>query len=497
MVIDIAALLTQVRHALQTGQAPNAEKLCRAVLAEIPDHPQLLHMLGLSLALQHEYHEALNIIEKAAQLQPGNEQALFDLAHTLHKANRSDEAVVVYRRVMKLVPAWSAPWINLGSLLISQDKAEEAIDLLQRGLLCFPNDADLANTLGNAFGKLGYYQEALDAYRKSARLAPTRPDILHNQSYALYLLGDHATALTVAKEGLHLSPEHLSLKVLAGDILCQYRPTQYSASLADLLVTALKEGWSETAALSSSAWHLLELAPEYEEWPNPISAHPLLLTTLRYGLVNHPHWETRLTDLRKQWLSDALSNISFSVEQFEILTALAEQCFHNEYAFTLSAVEESQLDLLTECMSKETLAGQTLHSALAIYAAYRPLITLPPTLLKRDHLPPHLDKLFRQQVSELQEEAEIATTLPGLTPIDQGLSSRVQQQYEESPYPRWNSARLLAPSGTPSQAMTALFPYHAPFTLPNSPKILIAGTEVPSVFRLPRGGVHATSFSPC
>ncbi|MGD9788642.1 MAG: tetratricopeptide repeat protein [Sulfuricellaceae bacterium] len=472
--MDITALLAQTRHAMQTGQLAEAENLCRTAHESAPMDPSVLHMLGLALALRHDYDEALPLLERAVQLQPGEPEFLFDLARAQHNAGKDDEAMAAYRQTIKLAPAWPAPWINLASLLLNHARAAEAVDLLQRALQRIPEDADLSNTLGNALGRLGYHQEALAAYRQSAQLAPARPDILHNQAYTHHRLGEHAAALAVVMEGLSQSPEHLGLKVLAGNILCQYRPAHYMPSHANLLATALKEGWSETTALSSAAWDLLGLVPGHGLEPQ--QPHPLLLSVLRHGLVNHPWWEIRLTDLRKQWLGDVLGAPHFPSEQLELATALAEQCFHNEYVFTLTAEEKQQLDLLAKHLSQRGFAGEKLHGALAVYAAYRPLATLSAQLPQRQALPPCLDELFHQQVSAPQEEAEIASALPRLTPIAQGLSERVQQQYEENPYPRWNSVPLLAPTGSPNQAMVALFPDHAPFSLPASPKILIAGT---------------------
>ena len=41
------------------------------------------------------------------------------------------------------------------------------------------------------------------------------------------------------------------------------------------------------------------------------------------------------------------------------------------------------------------------------------------------------------QVSDYAEERRLAATMPVLTPIGDGVSSAVREQYEENPYPRW------------------------------------------------------------
>jgi tetratricopeptide (TPR) repeat protein/SAM-dependent methyltransferase len=510
MELNIETLLTQAREAIQSNHLQEAGDICRAALAMAPDHPGTLHMAGLALALQHEPRQALPYLQRAAQLQPSTPEFLFDLAHLLRDMDELEEAASHYRRTMKLAPAWAAPWINLGSVLIDQGKPEEAIDLLQRGIKIFPGDADLANALGNALGRKGYHQEALTAYRQAALHAPARVDILHNQAYTLHTLGNHAGALALVTEGLRLSPGDVSLKMLAGSILQQYRPQHPTPDLSNLLSTALAEGWAETAALSSTGWHLLELDPEFSraatdpgQWAEGgefLPSHPLLLSLLRNGLVNHPHWEIRLTQLRKALLDDASASRPLSPDRFELAEALAEQCFHNEYLFAQTEDEENKIGTLAQRISDGALPEEALQAAIAAYAAYRPLNTLPAATLLGESLLTPLAPLFQQQVFEPQEEARIAASLSSLTPIDPGLSHQVRQQYEENPYPRWKTVPLLRPVGSPNRTLAALFPGHTPFSLPESPKILIAGTgtglnAILTARRFPKADILAIDLS--
>src|SRR4029078_10897242 len=51
--------------------------------------------------------------------------------------------------------------------------------------------------------------------------------------------------------------------------------------------------------------------------------------------------------------------------------------------------------------------------------------------------------VMRQQISEQREEIALRETIRHLTPIADGVTAQVRQQYEENPYPRW--ASLAAP----------------------------------------------------
>ena len=50
---------------------------------------------------------------------------------------------------------------------------------------------------------------------------------------------------------------------------------------------------------------------------------------------------------------------------------------------------------------------------------------------------PAIDGLLTQQVRDPARERELRDSIPRLTPIEDEVSQRVQQQYEENPYPRW------------------------------------------------------------
>ena len=75
---------------------------------------------------------------------------------------------------------------------------------------------------------------------------------------------------------------------------------------------------------------------------------------------------------------------------------------------------------------------------LAALAMYLPLHALPgaDALLARTW-PPALDEVLTQQLREPRQELALRSTIARLTPIDDDVSLRVQQQYEENPYPRW------------------------------------------------------------
>jgi 2-polyprenyl-3-methyl-5-hydroxy-6-metoxy-1,4-benzoquinol methylase len=123
-------------------------------------------------------------------------------------------------------------------------------------------------------------------------------------------------------------------------------------------------------------------------------------------------------------------------------SALARQCFINEYVYSYSNDEVDRARLLRENVV-EALESGTAISPLSVIAvaAYFPLYALPhiETILHRSW-PESVVALLVQQVKEPLQERESRASVRRLTTVDDEVSRLVQEQYEENPFPRWVKA---------------------------------------------------------
>jgi len=119
--------------------------------------------------------------------------------------------------------------------------------------------------------------------------------------------------------------------------------------------------------------------------------------------------------------------------------SIAIQCFITEYVFSLTDRELAAAQVARERVAAALASGAEIAPILLVaVAAYIPLAMLPASekLLIRKW-PAAIDRLLDQQVREPLKERELEPSIPRLTPIEDRVSRLVQEQYEESPYPRW------------------------------------------------------------
>jgi 2-polyprenyl-3-methyl-5-hydroxy-6-metoxy-1,4-benzoquinol methylase len=147
----------------------------------------------------------------------------------------------------------------------------------------------------------------------------------------------------------------------------------------------------------------------------------------------------RFLTMARRALLEAASEMIESGDGIGFYSALARQCFINEYVFAVAADEGRKASDLRNLLSAALTADAPVPVLwLVAVAAYFPLHSLPLSarLLERSW-PEEIVTLLTQQVREPAEERRIGATVPRLTEIEDDVSLLVQRQYEENPYPRW------------------------------------------------------------
>jgi hypothetical protein len=166
-----------------------------------------------------------------------------------------------------------------------------------------------------------------------------------------------------------------------------------------------------------------------------LSELPLLLKLMSVCPLPDLDMENLFRELRSSLLL-SISDVTSSPEELEFQSALALQCFTNEYIYSQSEHEGEALVAL-EVAVKQVLSNgeQPSPQSILCLASYRPLnqYEWSSSLLITDEI----EDVFTRQVLEPNQEAKFKTVLPVLDDITDEVSSKVRGQYEVSPYPRW------------------------------------------------------------
>ncbi|MBT7943685.1 MAG: class I SAM-dependent methyltransferase [Alphaproteobacteria bacterium] len=188
--------------------------------------------------------------------------------------------------------------------------------------------------------------------------------------------------------------------------------------------------------------------------------------------------ERMLTFLRRAMLRDTLSGKT-EEKGWEFSTALARQCFANEYIFSETTEEKTAVEHLERQI--EALVEKKLGvppSLVVALAAYRPLYKFSwAQELSERKWAGTLKQVIELQISEPLEEQSLRQQIPRLTAIEGTVSQSVRQQYEENPYPRWVKT-AVRDKGLAIRAVLHGSPLRldlGDYASPEEPEILVAG----------------------
>lgn len=264
--------------------------------------------------------------------------------------------------------------------------------------------------------------DAARAYKRLLQLKPDHAQAANNLGLVLLALGRRAEAAAYFAQALTLVPQ----------LFKQY--TAVSETLAAVL-PPMGEAMRRARAIWPTRLAVDRLFTEKDF--AAVRENPLLLCMLESVPARDFGLELVLTALRSALLAAADNAGDDSALIF--CCTLAKQCFIDEYVFAVTPEEDAQVERLMAALDTALSAGTTIAPMrLATLAMYRPLHAMPfADALLTVAWPPPLDAVVTQQLREPRQELALRSTMTRLTQIDDGVSLRVQQQYEENPYPRW------------------------------------------------------------
>ena len=484
MELTLEQALQKGIEAHKAGQVQEADRYYTTILKAQPKHSDANHNMGVLAVGVGKVEEALPFFKTALEANPSTAQFWLSYIDALIKLDRMADAKAVLDqakskgakgdgfdqledRLKAFVPTFEngaleeeppedqlKPVINLYKQGQYQEAQTQALQLVKH----FPNSFNLYNIIGAANNGLGNLEEAIEGYKKALSIKPNYSEAYNNMGIAL-------------KGTIFKKPNGALQKTIVSllDTGRYVRPSEIFTAAISLL------------KLEPTLQKHLQLGDD-EIMRNPLgiisdlSEFSLLCKLMNVCPLPDLELERLLTKLRCSILLNISSLKEVSPKLLGFQSALALQCFTNEYIYKHTEEEEQNLQALEKIVKKifknnqqpspQTVLALASYKALNQYKWYT-------TLAITDEI----KEVFIRQVEEPNEEEKLKQDLPILKEITDGVSSKVRAQYEESPYPRWVNLQLpLKPMSISKVVDTIKLKLHNnKITEIAKPEILIAG----------------------
>ena len=171
------AAMARAENALREDRMEEAEKILKELLAENPDNPRALRMLGNIAMEAHRFRAARQMLERATELAPGVALGWIDLANVYLKRDRYDEALEKVQRAIDLDPAFAHSYVVRGNILTRAQRHEESLIAYQEALDVSPMNVGALSGMGHVLKTIGRQEEAIDVYRKCIQVQPAYGEV--------------------------------------------------------------------------------------------------------------------------------------------------------------------------------------------------------------------------------------------------------------------------------------------------------------------------------
>ena len=406
------------------GQLQQALKQAKALVQQFPMSLVLYNIQGAVLQELGQLDLSIDAYNKALAIEPNYADAYYNMGMALQRQGKLEKAIKAYNKTLAIKPDYAEAYNNVGVILQDQGKREEAIEAYIRALSINPDYAEAYNNIGNSLKGIVFKKSNPDLQKIISLLLDQRTRVRPN---------DIASA---AISLLRLEPK-----------LQKHLQTDTSDKTRQ--------------ALQQTVLDLSEL--------------PLLLKLMGICPLADLGLEALLKEVRAGILS-ALPSLEGTSDILAFQSALALQCFTNEYIYDQSKDEKKAVEALEVSIEASLFKGEKPSpQAILCLASYKALHEYKWCDLLSDSSDIH--QVFTRQVSEPRQEVQLKSNMPILEKITDDVSVRVQAQYEDNPYPRWVNLGLpLNPepiSKVIAQAKIKLFDNE--ICEVSTPDILIAG----------------------
>ena len=477
--LSVERSLMKAKSCIKKGDIAEAQKLYETILQNFSNNIRAqqglatLNKIVQSNVIQHPPQEAFS--QLVSLYNQGQMAAVIDQAKSITSqypgayivwnilgASRAqigmlDEAIEAYQKCISLKPDFAEAYSNMGVALKNQSKLDEAIEAYQKSLSLNSKNAGVYYNLAFALTKKGKFDEAIQTYKKSIILKPDYTDSYNNLGNILQDQGKFEEAIETYITALSFKPGYSEVYFNIGSCLKGITFNKKNSDLQKVITSLLnKKTLVRPNDLSNAAISLLKLEPKLKtylgsknigdeclkiiEVIKDLSNFPLLLKLMSVCPITDIEFEYLLRRIRSGLLSE-ISYLSNKTEILKFQSALALQCFTNEYIYNQNEYEDKALEGLEELVKLTIKKNeQPKPQFILCLASYKPLNHY--DWYNQLHVSSEIEDVFTRQVIEPEQEKDLKCELPLLQKINNKTSSKVRTQYELNPYPRWINLRL-------------------------------------------------------
>jgi predicted O-linked N-acetylglucosamine transferase (SPINDLY family) len=235
------ALASAVAHH-RAGRLQEADALYRRILADVPDHPDCLHLVGYIEYQQGRHESAAEWIRQAIRQNDRVPSFHHHLGLALRALGRREEAASALRMAVILDPRAPGVSLDLGLTLLEMGTTDAAVDALRAELACAPHNRSALLNLGVALYRQEKLDEAKACFQRLVDVDPGYAAAWNNLAGMHLEHGEIEAAVAGYDHAIGLDANYAT--AYSNRLMCE----QYRATVTPENLLTLSQGWDDRYA---------------------------------------------------------------------------------------------------------------------------------------------------------------------------------------------------------------------------------------------------------
>ena len=450
---------------------------------------ELISILNLGSAyyeLKH-YEKSKKYFHNVIKIEPNSDYANYMLGNIYFLDRSIEKSEYFLNQCLQKNPKNSHAYNILGLIFDFRNDLDQAEACFQKSLTLSNNNFDALNNLGNIFLKKNNLDLAREYYQKAININPQLCGAYSNLGLICSRNGNFYESYQFYIKALKINGVHRDSLINLSQILSFLDFSVININELEMIITRILD-----LKLYSKSKYIAPLLPmileknklflELEENIQNYEINKFLNSFLQLNnfckfLKLCPIPSLRIENFLKNTREKILMNkdaINYSSDNFSAIESISINFFISEFVIEESDLERKNIKLLKEEI-KNKVQNKELEIKILILSLYCKLELIDyNNLIKSSHF---LSNIFKLHIEDSQKEDEIKKNLISYSSIEDLVSQNVKKQYEQNPYPRWQSYEFIHEKKPLIQILNELsIKFHIDQNINFvSPQVLIAG----------------------
>tara|TARA_B100000427_G_scaffold318202_1_gene315126 strand:+ start:3347 stop:5821 length:2475 start_codon:yes stop_codon:yes gene_type:complete len=447
-----------------------------------PNYLAVNYSLANTYLNKGDIKNALKFFNKELKINPNDHNSLYGLGEIERLNNNVEAAIVFYKKSIQIKDTKLA-YLQISKVLQANASYDEAKEYLERALKIYPNDYLLNLNLSNILASMGQEEEA---FLKSLKAL----DIFSLEYKKNYELDDENYRNIFNNLEINTALKLESVSQINN--LKNQRSDKIIKQSKIFIQNIIKNDNFDMTYLKSTAQsqiieklNSLKISKEMKNINLDIFINVLKDEFFSFFIkkesIDVVDIENFLIKARKRLLEALFSDIEKNFNKIDVIECLgiiALQCHNNEYIWEIDEKEIEIRELLVDTLeNKKEMDSDEIENCLLGLSTLNSLYNYMHLISSSSNFRNlALKEIYNKQISEIILEQEIQKDIKELNPIKNKISSKVRNQYEENPYPRWQNISSSREDSYKSYIEQNIYPNKLEnIDLGKDSKILIAG----------------------